>query len=42
VPVVALLLAAGADANAANSGGQRAVHYAASKGHVEVLEFPKP
>lgn len=37
VQVVSLLLAAGADANAANSGGQRAVHYAASKGRLEVL-----
>ena len=34
---MSLLLAAGAKPNAPNSGGQRAVHYAASKGHVEVL-----
>ena len=35
--MVASLLAFGAAPNAANSGGQRAAHYAASKGRVEVL-----
>jgi 26S proteasome non-ATPase regulatory subunit 10 len=36
--VVATLLAFGAFPDAANSGGQRAVHYAASKGHLDVLK----
>ena len=35
--MVASLLAFGAAPNAANSGGQRAAHYAASKGRLEVL-----
>ena len=35
--VVASLLAAGADPNAANSGGQAPIHYAASKGHLDCI-----
>ena len=35
--MVASLLAFGASPNAANSNGQRACHYAASKGRLEVL-----
>lgn len=35
--VVASLLAAGADPNAANSGGQSPIHYAASKGHLDCI-----
>ena len=35
--MVASLLAAGADPNAANSGGQAPIHYAASKGHPDCI-----
>ena len=35
--MVASLLAAGADPNAANSGGQSPIHYAASKGHLDCI-----
>ena len=35
--MVSSLLAAGADPNAANTGGQRPIHYAASKGRMDVI-----
>jgi ankyrin repeat protein len=39
VAVVSMLLGAGADARAANTGGRTCAHYAASKGHAAVLSL---